>query len=74
MSRKETVQIDANKILMSTYAWPEEIQANPDTVLNPDVDVPEPDEEPQQESEKLCAVYYDQHTYWICGDPVPVEQ
>lgn len=74
MSSNESIQADANKILMATYGWPEEIQEHPDNVLNPNVDVPEPDQEPEQETGNLCALFYDQHSYWVCGKPVPVVQ
>ena len=58
-------QRDANRILMATFGWPEEIQDTP-------IIAALPKEEPEQEQAKdgMIAIYQDQHSRWITGYPL----
>ena len=64
MSQTKT-QSDANKILMATYGWPEEIQKSPEP-CNP----METEPEQEQGHDGIVAIYLDQHTKWITGYPL----
>lgn len=59
-------QRDANRILMATFGWPEEIQENP-IIAEP------PKEEPRQEQgeDGLMAIYEEPiREAWITGYPL----